>query len=747
MEIKKEEYYKEQYDLHNCNKEPIHRIRRAQEYGSLICCNIKGSEWYHASEDIVDELLATSISSYLAKSTGVEFAEIIPNQEIQFISNIGFTKSLLIHSTSFGYILEIEPTTSNAPLNTNTEAYNGVILNLSKAISQQNLLDEIVEQVYKLTRYDHIMIYRFEEDYSGEVIAERKTNDGQSYLGLKFPSTDIPEQARNLYFKEKVRIINNASKDGHVIKHNPATEYMEIDLSGVSMRGVSPIHREYLSNMGVVASFSVAIIEEDRLWGLIACHNHTPSFINYNTRAWLRFLSEFISLNKNKITLNDINIKKAQDTIVRSQIMENIQTSKDLISSLLDGKDSVRKLISSNGLIIKSGEKIKGIGDIPEEEYLDKLSEWLDSLDNFDVKFSSRISELLPPELQHKLLTGILIIQLSSISGDYIIWTKKGKSTEVEWAGNPSTNKRYDDLKGRMTPRKSFELYKQKVHDRTEPWDDKEIALAISFKFELRENLYKKYNEAVLLNKELKEAYNQLETFSYSVSHDLKAPLRSIEGFAHILKEDYSDQLDEHGIYLLEIIIQSISTMNVFIKQILNYSKLNKNNLDVMKINLNSVILQQWSVLSSNSEISPVLHFDENIPDVYGDLHMINQVILNLLSNSIKYVTKGTKPEIKITFEHKENYINVILEDNGIGIPEDQRERVFEVFRRLVRSDDYEGTGVGLSIVKRVIERHSGTIKIKDSKISPTGSRFEFSLPSSPEFVERLNERLTDRKI
>ena len=741
MRTDKEPYYKEQYDLQNCDQEPIHRIRRSQEYGSFLCCNSEGSIWHHASEDIITELSTKSISSYLLEKTGIDFHSISQSEDVQYYTKPSFKFSLVVHSSSFGYKLEIEPTVNDAAINIQIAPYQEVLIRLSKAKSQTELFDETILQVHRLTGYDHIMIYKFDYEYNGEVIAEKKSDSSPSYLGLKFPSTDIPEQARALYFSEKVRIINDAAKDGHLIKSNPDATIIAFDMTGISMRGVSPIHREYLSNMGIRASFSVAIIEDDRLWGLIACHNKTPNFVNYNTRAWLRFLSEFISVNKNKIGDHSKALKKASDVILRSQIMENILSSKDLIDSLLVGENSFRTLIDSHGLIIKSGNDIKGAGDIPNEEVLQRLAAWLDTLDKFDVRSYNKAKDVLPIELHASHLTGMLIMQLSDLTGDYIIWTRKEKITDIVWAGDPSKTKNFDTLKGRISPRKSFEKWKETVHDRAEPWNQTEVYLAESLKSELRDNLYNKFNEVMLLNRELEEAYEQLETFSYSVSHDLKAPLRSIEGFSKILKEDYSEQLDEHGIHLLDIITDSITRMKSFIQDILNYSKLSKSSIDVTNVDLNTVIENQWKLITNSTSNEPKLHFTGLIPDIYGELNMINQVILNLLSNSVKYVAKGNVAEIKITHTLKEGFVQINIEDNGIGIPVDQREKVFEAFRRLVKIEDYEGTGVGLSIVKRVINRHSGTIEIKDSTISPTGVRFEFSLPSTPDFIELMRER------
>ena len=740
MEINKDKYYDEHYDLKNCSKEPLHRILRSQSYGSFICCNEDGSTWYYVSSDILDDIQTMSIDEILNQKTGISFNDITSfDFDLEhFFTTDGFEFSAVVPKRSFGFMIEIEPTDNLAPLNVEPEKYQDATFAFMKCENISDLLDEVTNRVYDITGFERIMIYVFDEDYSGEVVAERKPDDAISYKGLKFPASDIPEQARKLYFQEKVRIINDVKHDGHVLVKNQNSESIELDTSKVTIRGVSPIHAEYLSNIGVESSFSAAIIDGDRLWGLIACHNSKPKFINFKTRGWLRFMSDFISTKKKNLKNYRTEVSGINNLLNKKQILENVTTSKDLTIALLKGENNIQNLIPSTGAIVVTNGTIEGCGEYPDAERLDKLITWLESQGQFNVKALKQSSLHLPNDIYSPLMAGMLIVQLSHLSSDYLIWLRKEKAIEVSWAGDPRNTKSFDPIKGRLTPRKSFDQWKEVVANRAESWTEQEIGTAEVLKSELREHLYHKFNQVISLNNELKEAYNQMEIFSYSVSHDLKAPLRSIEGFSQILKEDYASQLDEHGLNILNIISDSIAKMNAFIHEILNYSKLNKNEMDVMKVDLNEIVRKQWSVLNSNPDITPQLQIQGDIPDVYGDLNMLNQLMLNLLSNSIKYVGENVIPIINISHRLRENYVDIYIEDNGIGIPEAQREKVFEVFRRLVKEDDYEGSGVGLSIVKKVIQRHGGEIRIIDRMDKQQGSRFEFSLPNNEDFIERL---------
>jgi len=746
METNRSKFYNKEYDLENCSKEPLHQILRSQSYGSFICCNEDGSTWFYVSTDLEAVLETKSISDIILEKTGIVFVDIRAQEfeEQHFFSQAGYAFSMVVHRREFGFMIELEPTDNLAPLNVQPEKFQDATVAFMACETLAGLLDEVTERVYDITGFERIMVYAFDEDYSGEVVEERKPTDAISYKGLKFPASDIPEQARKLYFQEKVRIINDATDEGHYLIQNATEEPIELDTSKVTIRGVSPIHAEYLRNIGVQSSFSVAIIEDEKLWGLIACHHSRPKFINHKTRGWLRFLSNFISTKKRTLKNYKTHVSGISNLLNKKKILESVTTTKDLTFVLLKGENNIQTLVPSSGALVMTNGVIEGCGEFPNSAKLNHIVPWLKSLGKFDVKVIQQSSRDLPSEAYSPLIAGMLIVQLSHLSGDYLIWLRKEKAITVEWAGDPSKTKSFDTVKGRLTPRKSFDKWKEVVENRAESWTEYEINIANALKIELREQLYHKYNQVVALNSELREAYSQMEVFSYSVSHDLKAPLRSIEGFSQILKEDYSSQLDEHGLQILNIISESIGKMNAFIHEILNYSKLNKSELDVMKVDLNDVIKYQWKILISDIDSKAELLVAGDIPDVYGDLNMINQLMLNLLSNSLKYIDDGVDPVIKISHNEIENFVVIHLEDNGIGIAKEQREKVFEVFRRLVREDDYEGTGVGLSIVKKVLQRHGGYVVIKDRLDEKQGSRFEFSLPTNRGFLERLKVKNED---
>ncbi|MCW3078004.1 MAG: domain S-box-containing protein [Bacteroidetes bacterium] len=239
-------------------------------------------------------------------------------------------------------------------------------------------------------------------------------------------------------------------------------------------------------------------------------------------------------------------------------------------------------------------------------------------------------------------------------------------------------------------------------------------------------NLEKKVVERTA---QLETVNNELESFSYSVSHDLRAPLRAISGYATILSEDYGDKMDEEGKRVLNVITDNVNRMGQLINDLLHFARMGKDALHKTEINMDGLVkelvTEQQILLPDKKaeiEIKPL----ENI---VGDVNMMRQVVANFLSNAIKYSSKKEKPEIEIGSYKKDNSTVFYVKDNGVGFDMKYYDKLFGVFQRLHNQKDFEGTGVGLALVRRIITRHEGKVWA-ESKINE-GSTFYFSVPDN----------------
>lgn len=226
---------------------------------------------------------------------------------------------------------------------------------------------------------------------------------------------------------------------------------------------------------------------------------------------------------------------------------------------------------------------------------------------------------------------------------------------------------------------------------------------------------------------ELNELNKELEGFAYSVSHDLKAPLRAIEGFAKVLIEDNKDNLDKDAIRVLNIIIQNSQKMSILINDLLTFSRASRHEINQIKLNINEIIysaLAQLCTYTDNNNVD--IDIQDNIPSAIGDKSMIQLVIMNLLSNAFKFSSSKRKPKIKIGFSENGDEIVYYVKDNGVGFNMKYYDKLFGVFQRLHSDDEFEGTGVGLALVQKIIQKHGGKVWA-ESEINK-GAAFYFSL-------------------
>jgi two-component system sensor histidine kinase/response regulator len=228
-------------------------------------------------------------------------------------------------------------------------------------------------------------------------------------------------------------------------------------------------------------------------------------------------------------------------------------------------------------------------------------------------------------------------------------------------------------------------------------------------------------------SKELAAAYQDLESFSYSISHDLRAPLRTIDSFAQMLKEDFADQLGEEGNRLIGVIRTGSQKMDQLIVGLLDFSRTGRQPLDLDRIDMTALAdAAATEVQSLYTGPSPVIEIDE-LPDISGDATVMRQVWCNLIGNALKYSAKRPQPRIRISGRVEDREAIYQVDDNGAGFDMRYADKLFGVFQRLHRTEEFSGTGVGLAIVQRIIARHGGRIWAQGTP--DAGACFQFSLP------------------
>jgi len=234
-------------------------------------------------------------------------------------------------------------------------------------------------------------------------------------------------------------------------------------------------------------------------------------------------------------------------------------------------------------------------------------------------------------------------------------------------------------------------------------------------------------NEMSALNEKLKRSNRELEDFAYIASHDLQEPLRKIQAFSNLLTAEYDQKLNDDGRLYLERIQNASMRMRNLIDDLLSYSRVTTHQSEFSTTSLQKVITDILNTLDIQIQEAKATITVKDLPQVQGDENQLYQLFQNLISNALRYHSKKRKPQIKIWSDTKDNTSRIFVKDNGIGFDEKYKERIFNIFERLHGKHTYEGTGIGLAIVKKIVIRHKGTVDVKSKP--DHGTTFIISLP------------------
>ena len=481
-------------DLSNCDREPIHIPGSVQPHGCLIACDAGAAVVLQHSantcamlgvpedlngqrlEDVLGGEAAHTLRNALATSDDPARAALRHGLALQS----GGRFDVSIHRMGSKVILEFEPTASNSdqPL----EVARMLISRIRNVGSLDRLIENAARLVYAMLGYDRVMVYRFEQDGAGKVISEYKRRDLESFKGQYFPPSDIPKQARALYVKNTIRVISDAnnSRVPMVPEFDDAGE--PLDLSFAHLRSVSPIHCEYLRNMGVAASMSISILVDGELWGLIACHHYSPKTLSMPQRIAAETFGEFFSLHLN--ALKQRQLMETSLTARRSldRFLQAASHHTEIAPLLRRSIGDFSSMLPCDGV----GLWLDGIWTTEGVALPQHLTEWLATqiaeLAGGKIWASHQLTKDIPgAEILPSEVCGVLAVPLSQRQRDYLFFFRLEVVQTLNWGGNPEKSYQPGPLGDRLTPRKSFAIWKEMVRNQAQPWTDgdREIAEAI----------------------------------------------------------------------------------------------------------------------------------------------------------------------------------------------------------------------------------------------------------------------------
>ncbi len=631
------------------------------------------------------------------------------------------------HLTPQGVVLEFED-----PPRSEAETLEGLYPRLRRFLDAITQADDVpaiaqaaVREVKALTGFNRVMLYSFDEQGDGTVLAEHGDGVLPSYLGQRFPASDIPAQARALYQQNRIRLIANADYTPSPIEPPLSpVDGQPLDLSQAALRSVSPVHLEYMRNMGTGSSMSVSILVEGRLWGLISGHSRAPRQVNAQVRTACDILGQVVSLQIEAREQADRTTERLALKQVENELLSRLAVAQNFEIGLLDNARLWLGLTNAAGAAVVREGRVKTAGATPSVDEIRRLTHLLAGEGKEVVSLDS-IAETLPQaESYAATASGLLAVSISQLHDDYIIWFRPEVVRTIDWGGDP--RKPVEPGTDRLHPRKSFEMWREQVRLRSLPWTESEIESARGFRSAIQNVVLRRAEERAELTTRLEAINKELESFSYSISHDLRAPFRHIVGYAELLSDRLSD-LDGKSAHYLQSIQDAALSAGRLVDDLLNFSQLGRMSLSKDRVDMNKLVAEVRRTLEPDLDGRRVEWTVGDLPRAWGDGAMIRQVLQNLIQNALKYSAPRERSEITVSGEDRGLSTAYTVRDNGVGFDMAYAHKLFGVFQRLHRSEEFEGTGIGLALCKRIVERHGGAITA--SSTVGQGASFTFTLP------------------
>jgi light-regulated signal transduction histidine kinase (bacteriophytochrome) len=725
-------------DLSDCDREPIHIPGTIQPFGVLFALDGE-MKVTQVSENVTDHLslrvndvLGRPLSEIVDPAAAEEVRAVLREQRWLDANplNIGARGKRfdgVVHHHQGAAILELEPNPETIEERSIHHPFRAALLRVQRASTLSELAAVVTQEMRRTTGFERVMFYRFHEDGSGSVDAEARDEAHEPYLGLRYPASDIPAQARQLYLKSWLRLIFDVDQTpARIVPAMRPDTGAPLDLSFSVLRSVSPIHIEYMKNMGLRASMSISLIVRDRLWGLISCVNHTgPRRVSQRIRSACEFIGRLASLQIAAFEDRELIALRASRRATEDALRRAMRDATgSVLAALIAQPKALMDLVDAGGAaVVDNGEPVT-CGGTPPADVIREIARWLDETGDLRPFASASLGVDFPPALAASgVASGLLTFALP---GARLMWFRPEIIQTVNWGGDPT--KPVDAETGkRLRPRHSFALWKEEVRARSRPWTASDLEAA--------DELQRRATEVDIerrLSSEQRAVRARDEVLAV-VSHDLRNPLSVILLEAGLLLEQLPKTGDQRAPELresMERISRSAKRMNALIQDLLDLATIEAKtfSLEVRPVESRDLLenaVSDAQPLAEAKHISLVMDLNDP-PKIDADPHRISQVLSNLLGNAIKFTPEGGT--VTVRARPRDGTLAVSIADTGHGIASEDLAHVFDRYWRPEGSTG-EGTGLGLYIARGVVEAHGGRVRAESS---PQGATLIFTLPLEP---------------
>ena len=584
--------------------------------------------------------------------------------------------------------------------------------------------------VREITDFDRVMVYRFDDDWNGEVIAEAVRDGLEPYLNHHFPASDIPRQARAAFLTNFIRMIPD-------VHYKPVPllglkDRAPLDMSMSFLRSVSPIHLQYLQNMGTSATLTISLIRDKKLWGLIACHHGDTKNLFHEVRLACELIGKSISALLQ--SREQMEATELADTLryARAQLWEILEASGDVRGALWDHPDKLLSIVDAEGAAVRidAEQPWMLVGNTPSRKQVALLARWL-STHMDDSKPTFCTNKLSDHYRQGKPLRasacGLLAVTIPKAESNFIMWFRPEVVQEKVWAGDPRKQVTHlADGTVKIEPRHSFEGWKEAVMLRSRPWQAVEMASALTMRSDL---------VSIDLRIQFQLAQQAIQTrddFLSMASHELKTPLTSMSLQSQTASRRLRAGADAPTLVsrmtrTLQRIDVGIDRLVRLVDDMLDVSRIASGKLTIVRKQVEIVALASDVVDRMQGQFDTAqvtLHLVRQAKAVgHWDRLRIEQCLSNFLSNALRY---GKGSPVTVTAGLIDGEAQLIVHDMGPGVAPEMQERVFDKFERGGQS--VLGLGLGLHICKQIVELHGGSIGVESSP--GEGAAFYLRLPT-----------------
>ena len=688
-------------DLTLCDREPIHIPGSIQPHGLLLVTdvrtgrvegvagNVEGRflpEW--ANQPLAD-LIGQSIDpERFADGDTLALAPVVGQREVFDVT---------AHRSGERILVELEPAEapgsgSLAMLSAIDEASH----RFERAVGLDDLCHEAADAFRRITGYDRVMVYRFLEDEAGVVVAESDAEGVDSFMNHHFPAADIPRQARQLYVRNRIRVIPDVAYEPALLR-SVGEDLRELDLGDAVLRSVSPIHLQYLRNMDVAASASVSIVQDGVLWGLIACHNRTPRRLSLPVRMACRALASGLS---RQIRAKDEAVLYRERIRLRSNedsACAKLGQDTTLAAFFRDAGRELRTMLGADGFAAIQGSDIFTHGRCPDEDAIRELAAFARTGAANAPLATDRLSEERPEAARYRAsASGLLGVTMLTDVPTVLLWFRAEKLEVVNWAGNPHKDVAADP-NAVLTPRSSFEAWTETVRGRSRPWTLAELESAGRLVRRLREErghqrLRALNEELAATNRENEALLRQKDFLLKEVNHRVQNSLQLVTTFLRMQSREAAG--GEAVAHLAEA-QRRIGAVALVHRRL--YSDAS---VEVVDLGRYLEELVEELVASLEEGWADQIRFDLVPVLISADRAVhVGLVLTELVINANKYAYGGGAGPLSITLDQHHNRFRLIVADRGLG-----------------KGDTVKGTGFGSRMLDAVVAQLGGTIEHGDNR-------------------------------